>query len=88
MLDSKGNIIAVVELKREVNESVAERLSCQQYALHVVLGGDIKFLHAVLGLQSCSATYPCFACLVQLDDLQKERLILGGEERTKQQFSK
>jgi len=74
MLDSEDNIISVVELKREVNVSVAESLSCQQYALHVILGGDIKFLHTVLGLQSCRATYPCFACLVQLDDFAKGKV--------------
>jgi hypothetical protein len=28
--------------------------------LHLVLSGDVEFLHTVLGLQSCNATFPCY----------------------------
>jgi len=52
-----------------------------------VLTADIEFLHTVLGLQSCSAMYPCFICLIKLDQLRKERSTSNGEDRTPEIFA-
>jgi hypothetical protein len=35
-------------------------LSMIKHGLYDVLGGDIKFLNIILGLQVLSAAYPCF----------------------------
>ena len=37
--------------------------------LFVVVGGNIDFLHTILGLQGCSATYPSFMCKTKFSDL-------------------
>ncbi len=52
-----------------------------------MLTADIEFLHTVLGLQSCSAMYPCFICLIKLDQLRKERSTSNGEDRTPEIFA-
>ena len=54
------------------NEAI-DKLLQRTKKLHVVLGGDIEFLNTVLGLQSCSASFPCNLCLVAHATL-KERL--------------
>ena len=45
-------------------EGRKEDLQKRDYELHCILGGDIRFINLVTGLQTCSATYPCYRCLV------------------------
>jgi hypothetical protein len=45
-------------------------LKTKQFKLCSVLGGDIEFLNKVVGLQGCSATYPCYHCLIELKTLR------------------
>eukprot|EP00899_Mesostigma_viride_P016560 jgi/Mesvir1/24905/Mv19494-RA.1 len=42
--------------------------------LEVALGGDLQWLHAVLGLVGCSGTYPCPWCHMSKDQLHQGML--------------
>lgn len=59
-----------------------EDLKLKAYKLLSLLGGDIEFLHTVLGLQSCSATWPCLYCLIKLEELRKSTNFKSGKLRT------
>jgi hypothetical protein len=37
------------------------------------VGGDLNWLHLILGLQPCQATYFCCQCLATLDDLREKK---------------
>jgi len=62
-----------VILQFKVPIDLLSPLSMVNRGLYVVLGGDIEFLHTILGLQGCSATYPCFVCEVKLSDLHSRQ---------------
>ena len=53
------------------------------YDLKFFLGGDIEFLHTIMGLQNCSSSYPCVYCLTKLRTLQDDCDPSSGELRTK-----
>jgi predicted hotdog family 3-hydroxylacyl-ACP dehydratase len=70
-------------------DSLARRMSYSVYPLHCVLGGDMDFLHTVLGLQGCSASYPCYLCLIALSTLRdrdKNKADSASQARTRQQM--
>ena len=52
----------------ELQQRGIEKLENGNYAVHfdvkVLVGGDLKFLVALWGLSSCSATTPCPWCLI------------------------
>ena len=48
-----------------VSSSVT-KITYKTFALHCVLGGDMAFLNTVLGLQNCSASFPCNRCAIRL----------------------
>jgi hypothetical protein len=50
--------------------SKLNQVNCKAYKLHCVLGGDITFINMVVGLQGCSASYPCYLCEVLLATLK------------------
>jgi hypothetical protein len=62
-----------IALNRRVSLAEADSLRLKKYNLHSFLGGDYEFLHTVLGLQNCSATNPCYLCLVQLNQLREPK---------------
>mmetsp|Transcript_28455 Transcript_28455/g.66784 ORF Transcript_28455/g.66784 Transcript_28455/m.66784 type:complete len:240 (+) Transcript_28455:289-1008(+) len=64
---------------REIPIELVEIKPCKLLSL---LGGDIEFLHTVLGLQSCSSTWPCLHCLIKLEDLRKATNFQSGPLRT------
>ena len=49
---------------------MADEWTYTEYQLQFFLGGDMEFLHTMCGLQNCSASYPCYYCLVKLSQLQ------------------
>jgi hypothetical protein len=74
----------VIRFKKPVE--LAAPLSMVNRGMYVVVGGDIEFLHTILGLQGCSATYPCFVCETKLSDLhcrQKDPTVATIRTRTR-----
>ena len=61
----------VIQFKKPIE--LVSPLSMVNRGLYVVVGGDIEFLHTILGLQGCSATYPCFVCKTKLSDLHSRQ---------------
>jgi hypothetical protein len=87
-VDSSGNVVAVNRFRNIVRKADFESLTFEQFNMHVVLNADLEFIHTVLGLQSCSATYPCCFCLIKLDDLRGQRSIESGVPRSREQMQK
>jgi hypothetical protein len=58
-------------LEKIENKAINKTIIYKDYSLHVLLGGDNKFLHTVCGLQSCSATNFCINCEANLECLRK-----------------
>ena len=73
LLDTGREDGNVIQFREPVPNDDTQELSYETKKLHVVLGGDIEFLNTVLGMQSCSASFPCNLCLIALATL-KERL--------------
>jgi hypothetical protein len=65
-------------LEKIENKGIKKTIIYKKYTLHVLLGGDNAFLHIVCCLHSCSATYFCIHCEVNLERLQKERDMSTG----------
>jgi hypothetical protein len=66
-------------------------MECRQFDIHSLLGGDIEFLNLVLGLMTCSASFPYYHCLMQLStlhDTDKIRQQPTAEARTKEMHEK
>jgi hypothetical protein len=63
----------IVRLRMAILDEDIHELTQRTEKLDVTLGGDIEFLNTVLGLQSCSASFPCNLCLIAHATL-KERL--------------
>ena len=61
----------VLEFRTQVSIAACQEVSTMDYNLHTVLGGDIDFLNCVIGLQNCSASYPCNKCLMKLLTLRE-----------------
>ncbi len=88
-MDSSGSVISVSKFSTNVSIDDLEALTFAQFKLHVILNADIEFIHTVLGLQSCSAKYPCCLCLIPLDALRKDRSEGGGNNlRSREQMQK
>ena len=63
--------------------SKLNKVNPKAYKLHCVLGGNIAFINMVVGLQGCSASYPCYLCKVLLATLKKrKRSMTAGQRRT------
>ena len=75
---------AFVRVDGEIPVAQLTKLTTKQYKLCSVLGGDIEFLNKVVGLQGCSATYPCYHCQIQLKTLRgRESVMACGPLRTR-----
>jgi hypothetical protein len=88
---SDDNQCSVIRFKASIALSSLPALTLINRGLHVVVGGDIEFLHTILGLQGCSATYPCFVCETKLSDLQSRqkeptKATLRSSSRMKEQL--
>jgi hypothetical protein len=81
-----GCVVGVTKLKGSIRKEELKDLMFEQFTIHLVLNADLEFLHTVLGLQSCSATYPCCLCLVRLDELRQDRSIGCGLLRNTDQM--
>jgi hypothetical protein len=66
-IDVSGCVVGVTKLKGSIRKEELKDLVFEQFTIHLVINADLEFLYTVLGLQSCSATYPCCLCLVKLD---------------------
>ncbi len=86
VVDSSGNVVAVNKFRNIVIKADFGSLTFGQCYMHVVLNADLEFIHTVLGLQRCSATYPCYFCLIKLNDLMGQRSIQGGMQRSRDQM--
>ena len=63
-----------------------DTLATKRYKLCSVLGGDIEFINKVVGLQGCSATYPCYHCGIELKTLRGRKAEMKrGPLRTREQ---
>jgi antitoxin component of RelBE/YafQ-DinJ toxin-antitoxin module len=73
----------VLRYRSAIPISKLNQVNCKAYKLHCVLGGDIAFINMVVGLQGCSASYPCYLCEVLLATLKKREMTMtAGERRT------
>jgi hypothetical protein len=70
-------------LEKVENKGIQKTIIYEEYSLHVLLGGDNKFLHTVCGLQSCSTTNFCIHCEASLERFRKERDMSSGILRTR-----
>jgi hypothetical protein len=85
-LDSSHSVVGVKKFKIAVPREDVRSLLFKQFTLHVILNADLEFIHTVLGLQSCSSSYPCCLCLVKLEELRRDRSIHCGALRTRDQM--
>ncbi len=85
-VDISDRVLGVTKLKGSIGKEDLKDLIFEQFSIHLVLNADLEFLHTVLGLQSCSATYPCRLCLVRLDELRQCRIIECGLLRIRDQM--
>jgi hypothetical protein len=68
-------------------EQSAGDLSINQYKLNLIIGVNTQFLHAILGLQTCSSTFCCAKYQITLKDLREERYFESFPLRTRQIFN-
>lgn len=45
-----------------------------QFKIKFFLGGDMKFIHEMMGLSACNSTHCCFVCKVPKEDFYKNNL--------------
>jgi hypothetical protein len=78
----------IVRLRMAILDEDIHELTQRTKKLDVTLGGDIKFINTFLGLQSCSASFPCNLCLIARATL-KEHLknMESADPRTKGQHN-
>ena len=62
--------------------SKLEKVNPKEHKLHCVLGGDIAFINMVVGLQGCSATWPCHLCEMLLATLKKREGSMTAGQRS------
>ncbi len=43
------------------------------YTIELLGGGDILYVNTILEISTCSSTYPCYACEIDKDEMQKPR---------------
>jgi len=73
----------IIRFRSAIPVSKLNKVYPKAYKLHCVLGGDIAFINMMVGLQGCSASYPCYLCEVLLATLKKrERSMTAGQRRT------
>lgn len=58
--DAQKNALA--EVIRDIKETTSVFVGSKSYKLVYYLGGDMKFLNAVCGLDACNSTYSCIWC--------------------------
>jgi hypothetical protein len=68
-----GSAKNTVRFKKPISVRQSKVVSTKAYDLYCVLGGDIEYLHTVMGLQSCAATNPCYKCMEKLERLRNFR---------------
>jgi hypothetical protein len=85
-IDASGCVIGVTKLNKIIQKEDLKDLIFEQFSIHLVLNADLEFLHTILGLQSCSATYPRCLCLVRLNELRQGRSIGCGALRSRDQM--
>jgi hypothetical protein len=77
-------VVSVIHFLEKIeNKRIKKTIIYKEYTLHVLLGGDNKFLHTVCGLLSCSAKNFCIHCEANLECLKKERDMSTGILRTR-----
>lgn len=81
-MDASNSVVGVKKIKINVPQGDVRSLLFEQFTLHVILNADLEFIHTVLGLQSCSSSYPCCLCLVKLKELRRDRSVNCGALRT------
>jgi hypothetical protein len=73
----------VLRFRSAIPFSKLDKVNPKANKLHCVLGGDIAFINMAVGLQGCSASYPCYLCEVLLATLKKrETSMTAGQSRT------
>lgn len=80
-----GNIL---QFRTPASIPSLDATTTKEFDLHTVLGGDIDFLNCVVGLQNCTASFPCNKCLMRLTALRgraKDMHEPPPQTRTKEQ---
>jgi hypothetical protein len=74
----------VLRFRSAIPISKLNKVNPKVYKLHCVLGGNIAFINMVVGLQGCSASYPCYLCIMLLTTLKKRErsMTADGVRRT------
>jgi hypothetical protein len=71
----------IIRFHLAIPVSKLDKVYPKAYKLHCVLGGDIAFINMVVGLQGCSASYPCYLCEVLLATLKKREISMTAGQR-------
>ena len=90
LLDTKIDNQSVLRFRTPRVSSSLTKVTYKTFELHCVLGGDMAFLNTVLGLQSCSASFPCNLCMMRLSNLRYRKKDMhdapnAPQARTKEQ---
>ena len=52
------------------------------YTIELLGAGDIQYVNTILGISTCSAMHPCYACEIDKDEMQEPRKTKTGRKRT------
>jgi len=53
---------ALLDIKKDIEEFTTFHIDRKQFSIQYYLGGDLKFLNIVCGIDSCSSTFSCIWC--------------------------
>ena len=79
--DDSDKVIWKHSIRSEVHTDEISSLRYDILSIRSLLSGGTEFLNTILGAQSCSSTYPCYACLIKLVDLRTKQSIKNAPAR-------
>ena len=69
----------LAEVANNLNKFAKEKnkiiIDNEEYTIKFIMGGDLKWLHAIMGLNACNSSHPCLWCKFHKDNFSK----LSGE---------